>query len=191
MALTDYDESPWYDDMRTTAAQRARVDALFRFRLEYDLHNLVHRYVGGDMALAASPNDPVFWLHHCNIDRLWSLWEQTTGSAVRYAPMTGGPAGQSADTSLIYNFAGSASPWSDPSIPGTPAQVLDSCAQLDIGYATDVSVTPLEVRLRTRPRASMSMPPEAMYPLRKEFHSSNVPHRQRFPLRAEFKKGQR
>jgi tyrosinase len=189
MALTDYDDTPWYDDMRTAPAQRARVDQLFRFRLEYDLHNLVHRYVGGDMGLAASPNDPVFWLHHCNIDRLWSLWEQTAGAAVRYAPMTGGPAGQSADTALIYNFAGAASPWPDGSIPGTAAQVLDSRTQLGIGYTTDTVLTPLElaVPFRAVPRMSMPMPASAMYPLRSEFHGSRMPHRHRFPLRAEFK----
>src|SRR5207245_1593357 len=95
MALTTYDEAPWYDSERRTPQQRARVDALFRFRLEYDLHNLVHRYVGGDMALAASPNDPVFWLHHCNLDRLWSIWEHTTGKT--YEPDHDGPDGQSGD----------------------------------------------------------------------------------------------
>jgi tyrosinase len=21
-----------------------------------------------------SPRDPIFWLHHCNIDRLWAEW---------------------------------------------------------------------------------------------------------------------
>jgi tyrosinase len=21
--------------------------------------------------------DPIFWMHHCNIDRLWVIWNQT------------------------------------------------------------------------------------------------------------------
>jgi len=29
----------------------------------------VHNAVGGDMATAVSPSDPLFWLHHGNIDR--------------------------------------------------------------------------------------------------------------------------
>jgi len=41
-----------------------------------DLHNLVHRYVGGNMLLATSPNDPIFFLHHANIDRMWSIWQK-------------------------------------------------------------------------------------------------------------------
>ena len=26
------------------------------------------------MGDATSPNDPVFFLHHCNVDRLWAQW---------------------------------------------------------------------------------------------------------------------
>jgi tyrosinase len=38
-------------------------------------HNAVHGQIGGfmnDPATAAL--DPIFWLHHCNIDRLWEVW---------------------------------------------------------------------------------------------------------------------
>ncbi|MCX5372660.1 tyrosinase family protein [Streptomyces sp. NBC_00015] len=38
------------------------------------LHNQVHSWVGGDMSPASSPNDPVFFLHHCNVDRIWESW---------------------------------------------------------------------------------------------------------------------
>jgi tyrosinase len=40
------------------------------------IHNNVHLWVGGDMGLSSSPNDPVFFLHHCNIDRLWASWQE-------------------------------------------------------------------------------------------------------------------
>lgn len=40
------------------------------------MHNDVHVAVGGDMQTAASPKDPLFWLHHCNVDRLWSKWQK-------------------------------------------------------------------------------------------------------------------
>lgn len=54
-------------------------------------HNLVHAWVGGllgvtprgpkvgTMLLSTSPNDPVFFLHHANIDRLWAEWQQAHG----------------------------------------------------------------------------------------------------------------
>ncbi len=38
------------------------------------LHNAVHVWVGGDMLTGTSPNDPVFYLNHCNVDRIWSSW---------------------------------------------------------------------------------------------------------------------
>ncbi len=43
--------------------------------LEFTPHNDVHSAIGGFMG---DPNtaalDPIFWLHHANIDRLWSVW---------------------------------------------------------------------------------------------------------------------
>ena len=43
--------------------------------LENVPHNAVHGQIGGfmnDPRTAAL--DPIFWLHHCNIDRLWEVW---------------------------------------------------------------------------------------------------------------------
>lgn len=46
-------------------------------RLENVPHNLIHDDVGG---LMSDPDtaalDPIFWLHHSNIDRLWEVWSQ-------------------------------------------------------------------------------------------------------------------
>ena len=46
-------------------------------RLESLPHNVVHVAIGG---LMQDPNtaalDPIFWLHHCNIDRLWEVWRR-------------------------------------------------------------------------------------------------------------------
>src|SRR6266571_1110573 len=36
----------------------------------------VHSAVGGDMETGSSPSDPLFWLHHANIDRLWAKWQK-------------------------------------------------------------------------------------------------------------------
>lgn len=40
------------------------------------MHNNVHVWVGGDMLRSTSPNDPVFFLHHCNVDRVWAAWQE-------------------------------------------------------------------------------------------------------------------
>ena len=39
------------------------------------IHGNVHNAVGGDMRTAHSPADPVFYLHHANVDRLWAQWQ--------------------------------------------------------------------------------------------------------------------
>lgn len=48
-------------------------------------HNRVHVWVGGDMSPGTSPNDPVFFLNHCNVDRIWSQW-QSNNVAAGYRP---------------------------------------------------------------------------------------------------------
>jgi len=45
-------------------------------RLEASPHNHIHGFVGGNMSSMLSPLDPIFWLHHANIDRLWTEWER-------------------------------------------------------------------------------------------------------------------
>jgi tyrosinase len=48
--------------------------------LEDNPHNNVHNFVGGIMAGAGSSRDPIFMMHHCNIDRIWWLWPQGGGA---------------------------------------------------------------------------------------------------------------
>lgn len=47
----------------------------FQSQLE-DIHNGIHVWVGGTMgSIATAAYDPVFWVHHCMIDRIWRLWQ--------------------------------------------------------------------------------------------------------------------
>jgi|GEM_PF-2513536 len=40
------------------------------------VHNSGHVWVGGSMgSILTAPCDPVFWMHHAEIDRLWSVWQ--------------------------------------------------------------------------------------------------------------------
>lgn len=41
-----------------------------------NIHDLVHVDVGGDMAdISNAAFDPIFWLHHCNVDRLMAMYQ--------------------------------------------------------------------------------------------------------------------
>ena len=52
--------------------------------LERDPHGTLHVWTGGQglgnpsrgtMSGMSSPNDPIFFLHHCQVDRIWALWQ--------------------------------------------------------------------------------------------------------------------
>ncbi|KAI9297450.1 Di-copper centre-containing protein [Neoconidiobolus thromboides FSU 785] len=57
----------------------------FEFEFEVDSHSLVHFWLAGsddddqfnigDMFYMHSPNDPIFWLHHSNVDRIFHQWQ--------------------------------------------------------------------------------------------------------------------
>jgi tyrosinase len=55
--------------------QRGLTNA-FEPSFEEAPHNPVHNIIGNVMANMSSPTDPIFWLHHANVDRLWSAWQQ-------------------------------------------------------------------------------------------------------------------
>jgi hypothetical protein len=55
----------------------------FCSQIDGDLHGNVHVLVGnGSTGMGAIPwaaNDPIFWMHHCNIDRMWASWNAHGG----------------------------------------------------------------------------------------------------------------
>lgn len=66
-------------------------DPFTKGRAESQPHDAVHYAIGGEIGLGDAPDsesaiglmsstataafDPIFWVHHCNIDRLWTDWE--------------------------------------------------------------------------------------------------------------------
>jgi Common central domain of tyrosinase/Secretion system C-terminal sorting domain len=48
----------------------------FSSQLEGNQHNPGHQWIGGTMMEFYSPLDPVFFLHHTMIDKLWDDWEE-------------------------------------------------------------------------------------------------------------------
>jgi Common central domain of tyrosinase len=68
------------------------------------MHNGLHGYIGGHMGdPAISSFDPIFYLHHCNIDRLWAMW-QLDGHATEY-PSAGAKA-EHGPTDAMYPWVG-------------------------------------------------------------------------------------
>ena len=68
------------------------------------MHNRVHVWTGGDMAPGSSPNDPVFFLNHCNVDRVWEAWLTRRGRS--YLPPGQGPVGHRDDRSAVLGRVG-------------------------------------------------------------------------------------
>jgi len=49
----------------------------FSNRLE-NVHGAFHVWMGGAMSqVPAAAYDPVFWVHHCTVDRYWYLWQMS------------------------------------------------------------------------------------------------------------------
>ena len=49
----------------------------FNQTLDFGLHGNVHVFTGNSQGMGQVPwaaNDPIFWMHHCNIDRIWASW---------------------------------------------------------------------------------------------------------------------
>ncbi|MGY1707504.1 tyrosinase family protein [Geodermatophilus sp. SYSU D00697] len=68
-----YDAEPWDS---SAEGMRNRLEGWLP---PLQMHNRVHVWIGGDMERATSPNDPVFYLNHCNVDRIWESWQVRQG----------------------------------------------------------------------------------------------------------------
>lgn len=51
---------------------------------EFGTHVGGHTWTGGTMASPLSPSDPLFYLHHCMVDRLWAIWQLNNSGATQY-----------------------------------------------------------------------------------------------------------
>lgn len=115
MQIATYDAAPYSE---SATGFRNAVEGWIGTNDNRNMHNRVHDYVGGDMLPRDSMstnvvNDPVFWLVHANIDRLWWQWQQIHGIN-NYAPNDDGPTGHNLNDRMQFlnNFI-------------TPASTLD------------------------------------------------------------------
>jgi tyrosinase len=139
-----YDAAPW-NDAKALESFRNQLEGWYvppDSSVADGMHNLVHLWVGGNngtMLPSTSPNDPVFFLHHCNVDRLWATWQRMnrhTNGFQPYlpsSPLATDP-GQGLDEPMIfYDPRLSATPpWSDPA--PAPSTVVDHHG---LGYVYD------------------------------------------------------
>ena len=101
-------------------------DFFFSSSLEGTPHNVVHGAVGGLMgSIDTAARDPIFWLHHANIDRLWDVWIASGGG--RTDP-TDAP--WLTTSYQFYDETGAV-------LSLTGAEVLDGARQLRYHYAPD------------------------------------------------------
>lgn len=70
------DLSPTPALSQTTYLPNGAVNG-FNLTLDSGLHGNVHVFVGNRQGMGQVPwaaFDPIFWMHHCNIDRIWMSW---------------------------------------------------------------------------------------------------------------------
>lgn len=72
---------------------------------ERELHNPVHAWIGGSMMEASSPNDPIFFLHHCYLDLLWERWKKLHPNVPSF------PQDDLSNSTLVFHPENELAPW--------------------------------------------------------------------------------
>ena len=92
-------------------------------------HNPGHSVVGGLMGAApTSPNDPIFFLHHCGVDMIWALWQKRYDQSMeQYLPPRRKPSGQ-ASTKIGHCMEDPMWPW-DGTLASNPYKAIPSPQQ--------------------------------------------------------------
>ena len=69
---------PFHDAAEVATIHKYTVDEFnsWHIGIQVTLHNSGHGVIGGTMASQESSNDPIFFLHHGFIDKLWADWQQ-------------------------------------------------------------------------------------------------------------------
>ncbi|KAK1656697.1 hypothetical protein BDP55DRAFT_624850 [Colletotrichum godetiae] len=69
-----------YNATSIEIVQSEKTFETYRPMLEGGPHGIIHSSLGGEMNPTTSPNEPLFFLHHAQIDRLWWKWQQESPS---------------------------------------------------------------------------------------------------------------
>lgn len=119
----------------------------------WTLHACAHSIIGGSIvdknnpmrqtqilgtmdSIPSSPYDPIFWLNHANVDRLWAKWQDEGHTGASFYPKSGVPFGHNLHDPMWpwdgglsepgnYGLGNIKSKLVKPKIVVTPANVLD------------------------------------------------------------------
>ncbi len=86
LAISTYDVYPWSAETNPQKSFRQfwegfrPIPGVSPTTVAARTHGQVHIYVGGHLLSDASPNDPLFFLHHCNVDRVFAEWQDRWGT---------------------------------------------------------------------------------------------------------------
>ena len=153
MEIADYDVEPFNHTADPTRSFRSYLEGFGPVPSDPDavqsqhMHNIGHDWISGAWKISdgtmrvgtmepldISPSDPVFFIHHCNVDRLWAEWQRTDPARMdAYTPDSGDyPSGwKRGDEMFPYKlFAGNPAVGVDM----TPGDFLDFVA---LGYTYD------------------------------------------------------
>jgi hypothetical protein len=131
-------------------------------------HGGAHVWVGGNVGNAAiAPQDPVFWLIHSNVDRLWAEWTVAkTGQPgwVQYEPTSGGPQGHNLNDTM-WPWNGTTNPfgilpWTTVPENVRPADMLDHRALNTLYDTVDPQCRPKQLKERLPKEIKERLPKE-------------------------------
>ncbi|BAZ49039.1 tyrosinase [Nostoc sp. NIES-4103] len=162
-----------YENFRLAIEGWPYVDKDGNLVLKFSNHNVVHGTVGGTiwdirefpptdipqplgtMTFVSTPYDPVFWLLHANVDRLWTEWQNDGHEGSDFYPSEGQPYGHNLNDRMWPWDGGQSIPMNmgpgnlydylpkfDKDDIVTPADTLNVASRYDYTYDTLLKSVP-------------------------------------------------
>ena len=125
------------------------------------LHNYIHGVIGGGFLdfskspptptplgtmsnVPSSPNDPVFWLLHANVDRLWATWQDNGHAGSAFYPSVGQTEDNLGQPEDAYGHHINDPMWPWDGGQSTPGNINGKLLSLLASIAPDYTVTPAD-----------------------------------------------
>lgn len=143
--------------------------------LEGTPHGSMHVAIGGDGWMSAfntAALDPIFWLHHANIDRLWEVWLRDTTHK--------NPVGNDWLTSVPFEFHD----LNGQVVSMTPSQVIDTrAAPLLYEYDDTPALPAVAAGVKMAVKKAMAAKPQMVGATAESFNVEDTTHAE-FTVRA-------